>query len=225
MRFKLIVFDWDGTLMDSEGRILDCMQGAFGDLGLPPREPQEVREVIGLGLEEAVAVLLPDAEPDLRRLLAGHYRQRYLGELGMPTPLFPGAAEVVAQLAAQGYLLAVATGKGRRGLNRALESSGLGPLFHATRCPDEAPSKPHPGMLEQLMEELGVEPRDTLMVGDTEYDMQMARNAGARALAVGYGVHGGERLLAQGALACLADVREIPSWLDGSRSGEATHVV
>jgi phosphoglycolate phosphatase len=213
MNLKLIVFDWDGTLMDSEARIVDSMQGALRDLGLDPLSPGRVRNVIGLGLQEAVRELLPGEGGEVRARVVQSYRSHYLGSEGTPTPLFPGAGEVVRELAARGYLLAVATGKGRRGLDHALKASGLGPLFHATRCPDEAHSKPHPDMLEQIMDELGVVPEETLMVGDTEYDMQMAHNAHAHALAVCYGVHERERLMAHGPLACMADVRDIPPWL------------
>ena len=145
--------------------------------------------------------------------MAEHYRRHYLGSQGKPTPLFPGAETVVRELARQDYLLAVATGKSRRGLNHSLEESGLGACFHATRCADEAFSKPHPEMLLQIMDELGTMPAQTLMIGDTAYDMQLAANAGAHALAVDYGVHSRERLMEHGPLDCLADVREIPAWL------------
>jgi phosphoglycolate phosphatase len=218
MRFRLIVFDWDGTLMDSEARIVASMQLALGDAGQAPRSREELRSVIGLGLLQAVQSLLPEADEALHLRVKDCYRVRYLGAEGTPSPLFPGAADVVRGLAASGYLLAVATGKGRGGLDKALRESGLGPWFHATRCADEAFSKPHPDMLVQIMEELEVAPRDTLMVGDTEFDMQLAANAGARALAVCYGVHGRAQLMRHAPLDCLADVREIPRWL--ARRGE-----
>jgi phosphoglycolate phosphatase len=219
MNFELIIFDWDGTLMDSEARIVDSMQDAFGDLGMPSPTPEQIRDIIGLGLREAVHTLLPEQDEGTRSALVGRYRARYLDAEGTPTPLFPGAYAVVDELFRRGYLLAVATGKGRRGLEQALRRSGLAPLFHSTRCPDEAHSKPHPDMLEQIMDELGVPPGKTLMVGDTAYDMQLARNAHVHALAVCYGVHERERLMAYGPLDCVADIRDIPAWLTARNSG------
>jgi len=222
----LIVFDWDGTLMDSEARIVDAMQQALADLGAAPRMPRQIRNVIGLGLQEAVHTLVPEADTAQQLQIKERYRVHYLARDGVPSPLFPGAEGVVAELAGRGYLLAVATGKGRNGLDRALRESGLGAYFHTTRCADEACSKPHPDMLLQIMDALGVVPRDTLMVGDTEYDMQLATNAGTQALAVCYGVHERERLLRHAPLACLEDVRDIPNWLErrpGALDRAASH--
>jgi phosphoglycolate phosphatase len=217
MRFRLIVFDWDGTLMDSEARIVSSIEAALRDTGQAPRPRGEIRDVIGLGLLEAVQTLLPEADAGLHLRVKDCYRVRYLSAEETPSQLFPGAADVVKGLASSGYLLAVATGKGRSGLDTALRETGLGPWFHTTRCADEAFSKPHPEMLVQIMDELEVAPRDTLMVGDTEFDMQLAANAGARALAVCYGVHERGRLMRHAPLGCLADVREIPPWLAGRR--------
>ncbi len=215
MNFKLIVFDWDGTLMDSEARIVDCMQTAIAEAGLPAPSRQAVRNIIGLGLLEAVRALLPDHPAETHVEIKDRYRLRYLGAAGAPTPLFEGADEVVRGLAEAGYLLAVATGKGRQGLDHALQSCGLGAFFHTTRCADETFSKPHPDMLLQIMDEMGVEPHETLMVGDTEFDMQLAGNARAHALAVSYGVHERGRLMNYPVLGCVDDVREIPTWLVG----------
>lgn len=214
MRFKLIVFDWDGTLMDSEERIVACIQAAFADLGEPPPSREAARNIIGLGLEEAMASLWPEGDRRQRHRLAERYRHHFLGANETPTPLFHGAREVVDWLAGRGYLLAVATGKSRRGLDSVLASTGLGERFHATRCADETFSKPHPEMLLQLMDELGVRGCDTLMVGDTEYDMQMAYSAGAGALAVCYGVHERERLLRHRPLGCLPTLLDMPAWLE-----------
>lgn len=215
MRFRLIVFDWDGTLMDSEARILDSMAAALRDLDLPLLDPQRVRDIIGLGLAESMQALFPESSERLREQVALRYRHHYLGASPIPTPLFPGAREVVEGLVQQGYLLGVATGKGRRGLDQAMRDSGLAPCFHATRCADETFSKPHPAMLQELMEELGARPAETLMVGDTEYDMLLAQNAGASALAVSYGVHGRERLLRHRPLGCVDRVSAIPAWIAG----------
>ena len=213
MKYRLIVFDWDGTLIDSEARIVASMQAAVGEAGLAPLPTEQVRDIIGLGLLEAVQTLLPAQAPATHGRVVEHYRRHYLGSQGTPTPLFPGADSVVKELARRDYLLAVATGKSRRGLDHSLHDTGMTAYFHATRCADEAFSKPHPEMLLQIMDELGTMPEETLMIGDTDYDMQLAANAGAHALAVGYGVHSRERLLQHGPLDCLGDVREIPAWL------------
>jgi phosphoglycolate phosphatase len=213
MKYRLIVFDWDGTLMDSEVRIVASMQAAVGEAGLAPLPSEQVRNIIGLGLLEAVQALLPAQAPDTHGRVVERYRRHYLGSQGTPTPLFPGADSVVQELAQRDYLLAVATGKSRRGLDRSLRDTGMTSYFHATRCADEAFSKPHPEMLLQIMDELGTMPEETLMIGDTEYDMQLAANAGAHALAVGYGAHSRDRLLQHKPLDCLGDVREIPGWL------------
>jgi len=215
MKYRLIVFDWDGTLMDSEARIVECMHLAFRDQGLPGVTSEQVRNVIGLGLKEAVATLLPGGSEPSRQGVSDNYRKHYLTGQGVASALFPGAEDVIKGLHDQDYLLAVATGKGRQGLNKSMGETGIGPYFHATRCADETFSKPHPAMLEQIMDELGVMPAETLMVGDTEYDMQLAANARTDALAVDYGVHSRERLIAQSPLACLSDVRELPDWLAG----------
>lgn len=214
MRFKLIVFDWDGTLMDSAARIVACMQAAFEDLGQRPPDRKAACNVIGLGLAEVMAELWPEADDLSRSRVADRYRSLYRGADGISATLFPGARELLDWLLERDFLLAVATGKSRRGLASVLDETGLADRFHATRCVDEAHSKPHPEMLRQLMDELGVDGAQTLMVGDTEYDMRMARNAGTQALAVCYGVHERERLLAQGPLDCLETLPEMRSWFE-----------
>ncbi len=213
-RFELLVFDWDGTLMDSEARIVACLQGAIADLELPRQEVAALRNIIGLGLAEAINALFPGSDATMQQALVERYRHHFLVADPTPSALFDGAADVLHGLAEQGYLLAVATGKGRRGLDKVLEETGLGPLFHATRCADETCSKPHPQMLLELMEHLGAEPQATLMIGDTEYDMEMARNARTAALGVSYGVHHPERLLRHEPLGCLDRIGELPAWLE-----------
>ena len=215
MNFELIVFDWDGTLMDSEARIVACIQAAFADLSLPAPERAAARDVIGLGLEEAMARLLPTGDAALRGQVAVQYRRHFLGGNQTPSALFPGARETLDWMTGQGYRLAVATGKSRAGLNKSLVETGLSHVFHATRTADETFSKPHPQMLLELMDELGARPDETLMIGDTEYDLQMASNAGVRSLAVCYGVHPPGRLLACEPLACLDSLRAIRDWLVG----------
>lgn len=218
-RYELIVFDWDGTVMDSADRIVTGVQAAVAELGLPPRSPEAIRNIIGLALREAIATLYPEFDTATVDRVVHGYRRHYLASASTPAPapLFDGAGETLRALHDAGYLLGVATGKGRRGLEQNLAESGLGDLFHATRCADDAPSKPHPGMLEQLMEVLGATPDRTLMVGDTVYDLEMARNAGADAVAVSYGVHGRERLEAAGPLAHLDRLPDLLAWLDDGR--------
>jgi phosphoglycolate phosphatase len=207
--FELLVFDWDGTLMDSEARIITSMQAAFADQGRAPIPASAVREVIGLGLEEALR-RLPGIEPDepLDALIAC-YRHHYLVANKTPTPLFEGMDGLIRTLSARGHLLAVATGKSRHGLDEALAFSGLRDLFHATRCAEETFSKPNPAMLFEIMDELGVTSRSTLMIGDTIYDVQMAHNAGVRAIAVGYGTQPLQRLRAEKPIAAVNSPGEL----------------
>ncbi|MBI5451525.1 MAG: HAD-IIIA family hydrolase [Gammaproteobacteria bacterium] len=211
--YRLVVFDWDGTLMDSEARIVDCLAQAFVELGRVAPPAVVLKDVIGLGLLEAGRMLLPGVEDDEVRRFIDHYRRAYLAGPNEGTVLFPGVIETLQTLADNDYLLAVATGKSRRGLDRSLGESGCGPFFHVTRCADEACSKPHPQMLLEIMAVLDVAPGQTLVIGDSEYDMQMASNAGARAAAVDYGVHDQQRLLQHGALTSFSRITELPQWL------------
>lgn len=212
--FKLLVFDWDGTLMDSEARIVSCLQAVISDLQLPEREIHSLRNIIGLGLREAIAALYPDDDEKFIQSFIERYRYHFLSERHQSAVMFPGAREVLNRLFDAGYLLAIATGKGRVGLERSLDETGSKELFHITRCADESFSKPHPKMLLEIMSILNVEPSQTLMIGDTEYDMQMAQQAGTSALAVAYGVHDKERLLSFNPLACLNHITELVPWLE-----------
>lgn len=215
--YRLLVFDWDGTLMDSQARIVACFQTAAVDLGVAVPDAERARDVIGLGLQEATDRLFPELDAATVARVVDRYRYHFLGDHPTPSELFPGVVETLEGLAEAGYLLGIATGKSRRGLDKVLRETGLWGLFHASRCADEAFSKPHPQMLEEVMALLGAGPCDTLMIGDTEYDMQMARNAGVPGLAVSYGVHEPRRLLAEGALACLDRIDQLPAWLAGHR--------
>ncbi len=206
-----IVFDWDGTLMDSEAQIVSCLHSSIADLGLPPMSDETVKNVIGLGLREAVNALVPGRDEQFCQAFVGAYRKHWFASDN--SSLFAGAREMLDELRAQGFLLGIATGKARRGLVRVLEQTGLTDYFDATRCADETASKPHPRMLLELMDELGVVARQTLMVGDTEYDMEMATNARARKVAVRSGVHSQERLCRHAPLVCLDAVSELPAWM------------
>ena len=212
-QFDLIVFDWDGTLMDSEAKIVRCMQAAAMDMGIPDPGPGVIRDIIGLGLSEAMQVLFPAQAPPRRAELVERYRQHFLELDNTGMSLFPGVTEGLKQLTQQGYLLAVATGKARRGLDRVLDETGMRHLFASSRCADEAFSKPHPQMLQDILDDTGVDAGRALMIGDTVYDMEMARNAMVAGLAVSYGVHARDRLLGCGALACLDSFPEVCAWV------------
>lgn len=208
----LIIFDWDGTLMDSEARIVSCLQSAFSAVHLPPPTRAAVRDIIGLALAEAITHLLPTAPESVRAQIFAHFRHHYLVADTTPTQLFPGALDLLNDLNARGYLLAVATGKGRRGLDQALAETGCAKFFAYTRCADESRSKPHPQMLLDIFARLGCTPECSLMIGDTEYDMLMAQATGTRALAVSYGSHPRERLLLHPVLACVDSMAELQQW-------------
>ena len=210
-RIKLIVFDWDGTLMDSEAQIVACLHAAIADLDLEPMDDDTVKNVIGLGLREAVDTLVPGRNDRFHQSFVDAYRTHWFQSES--SVLFAGAREVLDIIRQNEFLLGVATGKARRGLDRVLNDTGLTSCFHATRCADEAPSKPHPQMLLDLMEALEVLPEETIMVGDTEYDMEMATNAGVAKIAVSSGVHSGERLNRHAPLVCLDRIADMPDWM------------
>ncbi|MBS1188964.1 MAG: haloacid dehalogenase superfamily enzyme, subfamily [Rhodocyclaceae bacterium] len=211
-RYELIVFDWDGTLMDSAAAIVHSIQAACRDLGLPVPAEAGVRHVIGLGLVDALQQAVPELDPKHYSWMAERYRYHYLSRDHELT-LFDGIEALLGDLGAAGHLLAVATGKSRIGLDRAMSHAGLGVHFHGSRCADECFSKPHPQMLEELMAEFAVAPTQTLMIGDTSHDLQMASNAGVEALAVTYGAHSREHLAGYGPLACLHSVADLSAWL------------
>jgi phosphoglycolate phosphatase len=210
-KIKLIVFDWDGTLMDSEAQIVACLHKAIADLGLEPMDDETVKNVIGLGLREAIDTLVPGRDERFHQAFVDYYRKYWFQSEA--SVLFEGVREVLDTLKQQNLLLGVATGKARRGLERVLGETGLASCFQATRCADEAPSKPHPQMLLDIMASLDVSPKETLMVGDTEYDMEMATNAGAAKIAVRTGVHSEERLNRHAPLVCLEQLIDMPMWL------------
>lgn len=201
--FDLVVFDWDGTLMDSAAKIVNCMQLAAKDERLLVPSRQEVEEIIGLGLPQAIERLFPEASNATRTALQQRYSIHYSQNDQTHTPLFSGVEVVLSRLLDEGYVLAVATGKSRKGLDRVLRSTQLGRFFAASRCADETASKPDPRMLNELLTELNCSGERTLMVGDTEYDMLMAQQAGVVAVAVSYGVHAIERLHAYQPRYCL----------------------
>ena len=210
--YDLIVFDWDGTVMDSTAVIVKSIQEAARDLGLPVPADAIASHVIGLGLGDALAIAVPgmsQAEhPRLVERYVAHWRAHENDLI-----LFSGMRELLVQLKERDHALAVATGKSRAGLDRALAQGGIGHLFDATRCADETHSKPHPQMLYDLMERLDAEPARTLMIGDTTHDSQMAHNAGVDALSVTYGAHPRAQLETLNPKAVLESVRELSAWL------------
>lgn len=208
MKYELVVFDWDGTLLDSAGAIVLAIQAACRDLDLPVPEDSRARHVIGLGLADAMRHAVPDLTADRYQAMVDRYRHHYLSGDHRLT-LFAGVPELLARLQADGHILAIATGKSRAGLDRALDHSGLRPLFQASRCADECHSKPHPQMLDELMAEFGMAAASTVMIGDTSHDLLMARNAGVDALAVTYGAHPHDHLREHEPAACLNSVLEL----------------
>jgi phosphoglycolate phosphatase len=212
MRYELLVFDWDGTLIDSARTIVACIQAACRDLGLPVPEDARASHVIGLGLKDALSYAIPELPTDDYGKVVESYRRHFLAR-DPEIPLFPGAQAMLAGLRDRGHVLAIATGKSRAGLARALDNTGMRPFFAASRCADQCTSKPAPDMLFELMEELGTNTVNTLMIGDTVHDLQMAANAGVRAVAVSHGAHPRRELLALAPLACLENIEELTRWL------------
>lgn len=211
-RFDLLVFDWDGTLMDSTATIVQCIQSACRDLGIEAPSDAAANHVIGLGLQDALMMAVPHLPETRYPELVERYRYHYLSK-DHALVLFEGVQMLLQNLKAAGYLLAVATGKSRVGLNRALDASQLHPMFEATRCADETFSKPHPAMLHELMDELMIAPARTLMIGDTTHDLQMAHNAKVAGVGLTQGAHSYKALQALQPLICLPNLKEFDRWL------------
>lgn len=211
-QFDLIVFDWDGTLMDSTGAIVDALQSAARDIGVPEPSTERASHIIGLGLLDALRHAMPDLPQEKYRDLAERYRYHYLAR-DHELRLFDGIETMLDALIDAGHSLAVATGKTRVGLNRALEVSGLGARFLASRCADECHSKPHPQMLEELMAEFALPAERVVMIGDTTHDLQMAMNAGVAGIGVSYGAHPRAQLDATSPRYCADSVEQLHEWL------------
>lgn len=210
--FDLIVWDWDGTLANSTGMIVNAIVKAAEQVGLPTLDPEAASNIIGLGLKESIYALYGDIPSEKAQALAAQYSTNYYaGESEIP--LFDGAKETIIELNRRGYKLAVATGKGRRGLNLALQHCGLTNYFHATRTVDECFSKPHPQMLDELMDLLVATPERTLMIGDTSYDLQMAQNAGVASVAVSFGAQTQDKLVGYNPLKIFDQFNGLSNWL------------
>lgn len=206
-----IVFDCDGTIVDSQFMIVAAMKAAFDTKNLPYPDERAVRRVVGLSLDEAIWRLVPDADRGTILDLADAYKWSFRDARagGGREPFYAGAREAIERLSATGYLLGIATGKSRRGLLSVLEQAGLMSHFVSLQTADDAPGKPHPGMLQQAMREAGADAAKTIMIGDTSYDMEMARNAGVAGLGVSWGYHGVEELRAAGAKFVVDDYPEL----------------
>lgn len=212
-RFQLLIFDWDGTIADSLHHIVRAVRFAIDKLGFPERNDGAIRNIIGLGLEQALERLFPGIDAVQCRSMVGHYREFYRSTASGEVSLFPDVEATIKLLHGNGHDLAVATGKSRRGLDRALENSGMLEYFHYSRCADETFSKPHPRMLEDIMQIFATEPDRVLMIGDSEHDLQMAANAGVASAAVTYGAQDSEYLLKFKPVTCFSNLRELPQWL------------
>jgi phosphoglycolate phosphatase len=211
-RFDLLVFDWDGTLFDSTGLIVRCIQGACRDIGVAVPSDTDAAYVIGLGLHDALKHAAPGLSPERYPELGNRYRHHYFARQH-ELVLFPGTLEMLHALKARNQLLAVATGKGRKGLDEALAQSELKGLFDGTRTADETAGKPHPLMLQQLMAEFGTAPARTLMVGDTTHDLQLALNAGTASVGVSYGAHEPDAFHVLEPLTVAHSTAELHAWL------------
>ncbi|QZH73848.1 MAG: HAD-IA family hydrolase [Erythrobacter sp.] len=218
MAVRLAVFDCDGTLTDGQAGVCNAMELAFAAAELPAPERHLVRRIVGLSLPQAVRDLAPEAPPEQHMVAVEAYKRafRESRENGsLREPLFEGMADLLRQLHGQGWLLGVATGKSDRGLAATLTTHTLGDLFVTTHTADRHPSKPHPAMLLAAMADAGADPADTVMIGDTVYDMQMARDAGTRAVGVAWGYHEPAELIAAGALGVAQDMAQLKDMLDG----------
>jgi len=211
--FSLLIFDWDGTLLDSISSIVACTQQALRELDQPPVPDEQIRGAIGLGLRETVERFAPGCDETLFQAIVETYGRHWLTTYCHQPQLFPGVRGLLEDLRLAGYLLGLATAKGRKGLTRDLEATGMGEFFLATRTVDEARSKPDPQMILDIADELGVTTDRTLMVGDTIHDLEMAHNARAAAVAVCSGSESRTTLEEARPLVCLDRATELPAWL------------
>lgn len=209
MTYKVVIFDWDGTLVDSVEHIAGSLHQAAVDLGFPAREREAYRDIIGLGMVEALEALYPGLSKEEMQAIREGYARYFFSRKTLPQNVFDGMADVVTDLRLDNRQVAVATGKSRRGLDSALVSSGLGPHFDITRCADETRSKPDPKMLEEIIEYFGIEPGEAVMIGDTRYDLDMARRVGMPSIGVEWGVHKRDELGRYNPVAVAGNVREL----------------
>lgn len=214
-RFDLLIFDWDGTLVDSIDWIVHCVQTAAEKYDCAVPSPQAAKDIIGLSIQEAMNTLFPEVDSAVKQQMVLHYSQMFFSKQTTSADLFSGVEQMLLQLKQAGYQLAVATGKTRSGLDKVLQGTGIGELFCITRCADETASKPHPLMLEQIMQHTGISPERTLMIGDSIHDLQMAQNAQVSAIAVTCGAHSAQILQQYQPLFCLEQTTELLELITG----------
>lgn len=208
----LYIFDWDGTLSNSEEKIIYCMQRAAESIGAVPCSDHDIRNIIGLGLPEAIRTLHPNIPVDDIAVMQESYSTHFLTSEHLGIEFFDGVLSTLKKIKEAGFRVAVATGKSRRGLDRVLESLELTDFFHASRCADETASKPNPLMLHELLDEFNVSVNNAVMVGDTEWDMAMAQKINMPRIAVTYGAHTKERLLRFEPDLCVDQFADILTW-------------
>lgn len=219
--YELLIFDWDGTLSDSIGRIIDAMRQAADLAGRPVRDDQAIRGIIGLGLPEAIRTLYPDITANDLIDFRQHYADSYMAMDAEPSRLFDGVLESLEAFRAEGYRMAIATGKARRGLDRVLKAHDWLDYFDVTRAADETASKPDPLMLNEILQHCGVAAQKALMIGDASFDLLMARNAGMDSVAVGYGAQALDSLLRYEPRLAINHFSELRTWL-GARTAESS---
>ena len=218
MPLRLIIFDWDGTLMDSAAKIVTAVRAAYGAAGLPRPSPAAIENIIGLSLSDAFRHISPGLTAAKYTELADQYRRCY-ATAAIDSQLFPGVKSTLSALGAQGYDFAVATGKSRAGLARAISETALEGVFTATRSADHSAPKPAPDMILEILDELALTPAEALLIGDTEFDLAMAQEANVQRAAVSYGAHARERLLAYDPLFVLDEFSELPNQLQRHVAG------
>lgn len=211
---RLIVFDWDGTLLDSTSQIVASARASIAELGLPERDEEEIRNIIGLGFPQLWEILYPKQSPETFREFVKVYRRHFWSDEMQISELYPGARELLDELRAQQVILAIATGKGRKGLDMDLAATQLAAHFRFTCTADDVKPKPQPDMLFHLMAVSGCEPEQSLMIGDTEYDLEMACCAGVPRVGIGHGAHAPERLERWDPLKLVEDLPELHDWLN-----------
>ncbi len=225
-RYELLIFDWDGTLVDSIERIVESVRVAARAFDLPPRDDVSIKAIIGLALTDAISTLYPHIDdPVLIDEFRRRYSEHYLALEAQPSALYPGGASALQEFRERGHLLAVATGKGRNGLDRVLAGQGWTEFFDVTRCADETAGKPDPLMIEEILAHCGMRPEQALMIGDSVFDLQMAQRAGVDSVAVAYGAQPVEKLQAHGPRLVINRFAELATWLGEPQSTEVNEHV
>jgi phosphoglycolate phosphatase len=213
--FDLLIFDWDGTLVDSIDWIVHCVQTAAIETQYPVPTAQAAKDIIGLSIQEAMNTLFPDVDSAMQKQMVACYSETFFSRQTTAQDLFSGVEDMLVEFKQAGYQLAVATGKTRSGLDKVLHSTGMVDFFQITRCADETASKPHPLMLEQIMRHTGIRPERTLMIGDSIHDLQMAKNAQIASVGVTCGAHSANILQQYQPLVCLEQTKELLELITG----------